>query len=97
MPDFTPELDQERRDDCRREVLAFLSARQAVAHHPQSVRRGVNRGHEFDFTLAEIEAALAFRVSADHVRVVYPEGGSTSYYQATSNGVLAYERGPATA
>ncbi len=89
-------LEQERRDECRQKVLGFLSDRQALAHHPQTVCRRLNAGHVHDFTIDEVEAALAFRVSAGHALVVYPEGGSTKYYQATSAGVLAHERGPAT-
>ncbi len=90
------DLDQERRDECRQVVLEFLASRQAVAHHPQTICRRLNAGHLHDFTVEEIEAALAFRVSAQHAVIVYPEGGSTQYYQATATGVLAHERGPST-
>ena len=89
-------LEQERHDQCRQAVLEFLAARLAVAHHPQTILRRLNAGHVNDFTIAEVEAALAFRVSAQQAVIVYPEGGSTKYYQATAAGVLAHERGPAT-
>jgi hypothetical protein len=89
-------FEQERRDECRQDVLGFLAARQALAHHPQTICRGLNAGHRHDYAVAEVLAALSFRLSAGHVQVVHPEGGSTKYYQATAAGVLAHERGEPT-
>lgn len=94
--DATNSQLQERRDECRQKVLEFLALRQAVAHHPQTILRKLNAGHLHDFTIEEVEAALEFRKSAGHVVVIFPEGGSTKYYKATSAGVLASERGETT-
>lgn len=91
----TASIAQERREECRRKVLGFLAERAAVAHHPKTIRRRLNDGHENDFTDDEIEAALAFLIHLAPPRAkAIPEAmGSTLHYQATSDGVLAHERG----
>ena len=88
--------EQERREECRAAVLAFLAPRQATAHHPQSIRRRLAAGHEHDFSLDEITAALAFLESAGLVRGLADALGATRYYQITAAGVLAHERRPPT-
>ena len=85
-------IAQERRESCRNAVLAFLAERQALAHHPQTIRRRLNEGHLNDFTIEEVTAALAFLEGKQRVKTVLEEMGATAYYQATSEGVLAYER-----
>ncbi|WP_414664868.1 hypothetical protein [Horticoccus sp. 23ND18S-11] len=86
-------IAQERREECRRETLRFLAERQAVAHHPKTVRRRLNDGHEHDFTDADVQAALVFLVSASLAREIPDALGATRHYQATAAGVLAHERG----
>lgn len=86
-------LAQERREECRRETLRFLAHRQPLAHHPKAIRRGLNLGHEHDFTDDDVEAALGFLESAGLVRVVHDPLGATRHYQATAAGVLQHERG----
>lgn len=86
-------IAQERREECRREALRFLADRQVVAHHPKAIRRGLNVGHEHDFTDDEVEAALGFLESAGLVKVVHEPLGATRHYQATAAGVLQHERG----
>jgi hypothetical protein len=86
------DLSQERREECRAETLRFLVARQVVAHHPQTIRRGLNVGHRNDFEDADVEASLVFLVDANFVKIVRQPLGATKFYQATSQGVLASER-----
>lgn len=86
-------IAQERREECRREALRFLADRQVLAHHPHAIRRGLNVGHEHDFTAAEIGAALGFLDSSGLVKSIPHKLGATLYYQATGAGVLAHERG----
>jgi hypothetical protein len=88
----TSELDQERREECRADCLAMLATRQQTAHHPRAVRRVLNAGHVADYTEEEINAALAFLVSAALAQEVVEPMGATKYYQATSAGVIAHER-----
>ena len=87
-------IAQERREECRRDVLRFLAERQAVAHHPKTIRRRLNDGHEHDYLDVEIEAALAFLTGATPplAKGIADTLGATKYYQATSEGVLAHER-----
>jgi hypothetical protein len=90
---MTDPVAQLRREECRRDALAWTAERQAAAHHPKSIRRGLNAGHEHDYTDEEVEAALAFLTSAKLVTIVEEKLGATKYYQATAEGVLASERG----
>ncbi len=95
MAEPDPALAQERREECRRAVLGFLAERQAVAHHPKTIRRRLNDGHEHDFADAEVEAALAFLVATvPPAALAIPDPlGATRCYQATAAGVLLHERG----
>lgn len=88
-------LAQERREECRREVRRFLAERAAVAHHPATIRRGLNAGHQADWTEEEIELAAIFlsNLAPAQLRAVRDTVGATVYWQATSAGVLAHERG----
>lgn len=90
----TDTLQQERREDCRRDVLRYLAERQAVAHHPNTIRNRLNAGHQNDYSIDEIEAGLAFLVTTDPklVNAVPEPMGATKYYQATAAGVVASER-----
>jgi chorismate mutase len=81
---------QERREDCRREVRAFLAQRQQLAHRVSAIKRRLNI--ENDFTDEEIEAALIFLAGLGEVSSSAAELGATKFFQATSAGVLAYER-----
>jgi len=89
-----PAIAQERREECRRQTLRFLAERQAVAHHPHTIRRALNAGHAADFSAEEIRAALVFLCSAAEplARAIPDALGATLYYQATTAGVLACER-----
>jgi hypothetical protein len=87
-------LAQERREEARRKVREYLVNRQALAFHPNAIRRALNAGHEADFTAVEIEAALAFLVSDAQVQITPSSVGATKYYQATTKGVFEHERHP---
>lgn len=86
---------QERREECRRDVLGYLAERQAVAHHRNAIRNRLNAGHEHDYTADEITAALAFLLATApeaYAAAIHDPMGATPYYQATTAGVLAHER-----
>lgn len=85
---------QQRKESYRRDVREFLAYRQAVAHLPQDIRRRLAmRVAENPYTLEEVQEALEFLVGLGHVEVKRAALGATKYYQATSAGVLAHERG----
>ena len=90
---LTPEEQQLRREECRRAVRDYLAVRQAIALHPQDIRRGLNACRVNDFTAEEVAAACVFLVGLKYAEQLTAEMGATLYYKAASAGVLAYERG----
>lgn len=82
--------EQERREDCRHEVLGFLADRQKLAFPASAIHRRL--GRISDFTEEEIEAAAVFLTSSELTTSTPDRLGATPYYQATSKGVLAHER-----
>ena len=89
-----PTIQQERREDCRRQVRRYLAERQSVALHPRIIQRRLNEGHANDFEEADILAALTWLEGAGQVKHEASGVGATRYYQATSAGVLEHERNP---
>ncbi len=87
-----------RAEDLRRAVLDFLAARQAVAFEPGVVLDRIIRSRVLDFQPGpdEFAAALAFLENfSPEPLITFKRAllGSTRFYQATSAGVLAFERG----
>lgn len=81
---------QARKEECRREVLAYLYARQAVAQAAPTIRRGL--AGEFDFDLPEVRGAAEFLVGLGLLKATPDPLGATTYYQITAAGILAHER-----
>ncbi|MFP4157994.1 MAG: hypothetical protein ACLFU4_10290, partial [Opitutales bacterium] len=79
-------------DADRAAVLAYLAARQGVKQTSATILRRINK--ENNFTIAELETALAFLegMSPQLVEHTREDLGSTKYYGITSAGVLHYER-----
>lgn len=90
------EFAQERREECRRAVRGWLAERPTIAAHTKQILRGLNAGHEHDFTEDEVAQALGFLQCLDpeQVREVKDEVGATRYFKITSAGTLAHERDP---
>jgi hypothetical protein len=86
-------IAQERKEECRRAVRAYLYARPATAHHPATIRRKLNEGHEHDFTEEDVEAALNLLLGLGHVIDQRDALGSTTYWKISAGGTLAHERG----
>ena len=84
--------EQQRKEECRKEVRNWLAQRQALAFTNDTVRRRLNAEGN-DFTQGEVNDALVFLVGRKHVGVTPDGDGATPHYQATSEGVLAAERG----
>lgn len=89
---------QERREECRREVRAWLANRPALKFKAAAIHKGVNRvgrenGTMDDFKTEEITDALVFLVGQKHVQTDTDPDGATPYFSASSAGVLAHERG----
>lgn len=75
-----------------REVLA---SRPGIALPLPGIRRRIEQGNLTDaaFTNEELRAALAVLIGLGQVDVAFNQLGSTEHFQATAEGVLAFERG----
>lgn len=83
---------QERREECRREVLRYCASRSVLAFKAETIRNALHR--EFNFTIEEIGAALEFERGAERLLVEPHAQGATKYYRVTSDGILFHERSP---
>jgi hypothetical protein len=86
---MTPE-EQEKREECRRDVRAFLANRSVLAFRAGTIWSKLSK--ENDFTLDDVKAALAFLVSAGQASVEPESLGATPYYKITADGMLSHER-----
>lgn len=85
-----PQEAQLRREECRREVRAYLAERPVLAMRLAAIVRGVREAG--GFAEAEVEAALGFLYDLEQVKQLRPEIGATVSWQITARGTLAYER-----
>lgn len=83
---------QERNEECRRAVRHYLAARPGIALTAEAIQRGLSR-HGWD--IPEVKSALHFFVGLKPAQVdaEHEPLGSTLYYQITTDGILADERG----
>jgi LmbE family N-acetylglucosaminyl deacetylase len=85
------ERDQQRREEARKAVRAYLAQRTGVAMGIPAITRGLK--YEGDYDEEEVSAALQNLKVRNHV-VETPDGdGATLYYQIAAEGITAYERG----
>lgn len=91
----TTNLSQTEKEELRTAVREQLCVAARVAFPADTIHRRVERQRllDFDFTPADVADALALLVSLDHATQLPHELGATPHYQATAQGVLAYERG----
>lgn len=81
-----------RNEECRHAVLSYLVARQPLRYNVDAVARGIKR-EGGDWTVQETAAALQFLTDSGHL-YSSPDGlGSSLYYRASPQGILAVERG----
>jgi hypothetical protein len=80
---------QMKREESRREVLAYVAERAGVALSANQIKRGLRDR----FTLADVCAAIGFLVSKGFVKQEPDPMGATLYFQITADGTLAHERG----
>ena len=88
-------------EELRHAVLDFLCARQAVAFEPETILERIIRSRILDFHPGpdEFTAALTFLENFSPAPLINCKRdalGSSRFYQATSAGVLAWERGALT-
>jgi hypothetical protein len=88
-------LSQPQREELRDQVLEVLAAASTAAFDAGVIRRRVIRQQMLDFepTLKEVEAALQLLIGLGYAQSTPHRLGSTSHYQVTAQGTLAFERG----
>lgn len=83
------EEQQSRREECRREVRAYLAKRPVIALDPASIRRGLSN---WDFSTDEVRAACALLFGLDQLEESTASLGATKYYKISAKGTLEHER-----
>jgi hypothetical protein len=88
-------LTQPQREELRFAIREQLAAAQTVALTAEMIFRRVGRTRmvDFEFSQRDVEEALTFLVGLAQATETPAPLGATKYYQATSAGVLAHERG----
>lgn len=82
---------QQRREDARHEVLRFLISRPVLAFASDAITRQINR-EGYDFSQDEIVEAVTLLEGLQLISGKADGLGATKYFQATSKGILEYER-----
>ena len=86
------EKQQRRREQCRREVLAYLANRSVATLSADAIFEALKR--KFRFTIEEVKAGLEFHRSAGRILAQPDPFGATLYYKVTADGILFHERNP---
>lgn len=88
-------IDNAQKEELRRAVLEVLATREGNALNLAGIRRRIEQGQMVDFKFIDevLNAALVFLEGLKLVSLQHDGLGATKYWQATSNGVLAHERG----
>jgi hypothetical protein len=86
---------QQQREAIRTGVLKFLADRPALAFEARHIMERLNKSNELDFTAEpdDISDAIVFLRGSEFIKHAHHGLGATLYYQVTSAGVLAHERG----
>lgn len=87
-------LTKTQKEELRHTVREFLACRSRLAFTPDQVRAMLARRPTLDFTpeAADIEEACVFLEGMSQAAKLTDELGSSTAYQITPHGVLAYER-----
>lgn len=86
-------MDAEEKEILRHGCLDFLVIRHPAALPVRAIRRGLTREVSFEVHDNDVEAACQFLVGLGHAQPASDPLGATKYFSATSQGVLARERG----
>ena len=92
------DLPKRRAEELRHAVLDFLAARMALAFEPETILFRLIHSRILDFQPQpdELTAALTFLELYSPEPLIFRRTdvlGSSNFYQVTSAGVLAFERG----
>lgn len=90
---ITPaQLAQKRREDARRDVLAYLAIRNALAFRVTVIRNRLNQDNTTDYSDEEIRSALVTLEGLSDVTHKEERLGAEQYFRVTAQGQLNYER-----
>jgi hypothetical protein len=87
--------EQQRRESLRTELLAYLANRPASSFEPEVLLQRLIKTQVLEFTpvMEDLAGALAFLRGSEFITLTPHAHGATPFYQVTSTGVLAHERG----
>jgi hypothetical protein len=85
------QTDAEKNEEARIVVRAYLAARPSIAQSASTIHLRLKAEHEL--RMEQVRDALEFLTGLGQVTKRPAAMGSTLYYQITSAGVLAFERG----
>lgn len=86
-------MNAQEKEEIRHVVLEALALRHPIALTVNAIWRRVKAQLDFEITEADVEAALEFLRGMGLMQSKTDDMGSTKHWQATSQGVLAHERG----
>lgn len=86
-------MSAEQNELLRHAVREFLAVRFPTAHTPRAILRTVAREVDFPVSETDVIAASEFLAGLNQANKHPDALGSTIYYSATPEGVLAHERG----
>jgi hypothetical protein len=81
-------------EELRRACLDVLASRHPTALEPRAIRRRIvqERLVDFEFDDPALDSALEFLAGQKRLECAVSEYGSTKYWRATAEGMLAFER-----
>lgn len=82
--------ENERREEARKAVRAYLARRSGIALAIPAITRGLK--HEGGFEQNAVSDALNHLIGRGHVQRDYDGDGASQYYQITAEGELYHER-----
>lgn len=90
-----PTADHKQTEALRFAAREVLASRPGVALDARGIRRRIEQDQLIDFTPTEeqLRAALAVLEGLNQITISYLPLGTTEHFRATSEGILAFERG----
>jgi Fe2+ or Zn2+ uptake regulation protein len=85
-------LNSEEKEKLRHAVLEVLVVREGAALQRKQILNKAAEELTFCVILTDVMAALEFLTALGHIKKTTDELGSTEYWQAAPQGILAYER-----
>lgn len=87
-------LNPGQNEQLRHAAREVLAARPGASLDLRGIRRRIDKDKlvDFKFEDADLRAALSFLLGLEHISTTRDSLGATEYFQATTAGILAFER-----